>query len=706
MKFQPKQTDFERSPYTGMTRQTWIEAAEYLLDGIFRHIPSALAPVIVPRQETKITYPHADAPKQTAELEKRAEIFEGLARSFLIAAPLLHCKPKVRAGGYQLLSYYRSHILRCCTKGDPLYVGDYETLQELSGDDNPLRAFQQTVETCALVIGLWACEEELWNSYTKEEQDTIAALLSSYAHAGTVPQNWRLFNMLDLAFLHRNGYPIDRAVMMDHAQAILEYYVGDGWYRDGQSFDYYSCWAFNFYAPLWNVWYGYENEPYLAARFEEHANALAGTYPDFFDEDGFTNMWGRSNIYRFAAASPLEGNFLLRQPAMDPGLARRIASGTLLQFLTREDFLQDGIPTMGFYRQFAPLVQGYSCAESPFWMGKLFLCLHLPEGHPFWMAKENNGTWEILRPGDVKETTLNGPALCFTNHKSNASTILRTGKVIKAPGDIPGLWNYGKLAYHSKYPWEATPVPVAAGGQIPVSPDVAAGEVEAQQYVLHNLRRGGYSLCNATYFAGERDGILYRRQFFDYRLDTELHWLQGLYLADFPVAEGILRVDKLKLFERPVSLTLGSFGIPDHQGGSGGASCIRRQEGNAHAMIIKGQDACGRKKQVAMTIYDGWESLDCLRSRNTNPDSEYSYVIYAKTSRRRQYDGYEPYLLISQVITRESHEDFSMEELFPIRKIKYTDAQQSGAYGTVTLVMKEGTERVICYDCLEASLSR
>ena len=47
--------------------------------------------------------------------------------------------------------------------------------------------------------------------------------------------------------------------------------------------DYYSCWAFQFYAPLWNVWYGYEHLPKIAAAFEEHSHALMKTYPQFFD---------------------------------------------------------------------------------------------------------------------------------------------------------------------------------------------------------------------------------------------------------------------------------------------------------------------------------------------------------------------------------------------------------------------------------------
>ena len=103
--------------------------------------------------------------------------------------------------------------------------------------------------------------------------------------------------MLDMAFLDMEGYEIDEEIMLDHAQSILAYYAGDGWYRDGHSFDYYSCWAFNVYAPIWNLWYGYEKQPYIAAKFEEHSNKLMETYADFFDRDGFTNMWGRSNIY-------------------------------------------------------------------------------------------------------------------------------------------------------------------------------------------------------------------------------------------------------------------------------------------------------------------------------------------------------------------------------------------------------------------------
>lgn len=689
--FEPKHVDYELSPYTGLTRESWIEAAEYLLGGIFRNIKDFEDPVVMPRKETKVTYPHS----ADAVWEIKAEYFEGLARSLFIAAPLIHIKPELVINDIHIRDYYKNQILRSCTPGDNVYVGSYAECRELSKDPNPFRAFQQTVETCALVICLWMSKAEIWDTYTKAERDVIADFLSEYAHGNTVPQNWRLFNMLDLAFLNMEGYAIDADIMREHAQAILAYYAGDGWYRDGHSFDYYSCWAFNVYAPLWNEWYGYEHEPYLAKRFEENSNALMRTYADFFDADGFTNMWGRSNIYRNAATSAFDGNMMLRDSKADPGLARRISSGSLMQFLGREDFLYKGVPTLGFYGQFTPLVQGYSCAESPFWLGKAFLCLHLPADHPFWTAKENNGTWEKLSGKEVRTTTLNGPALCFSNHKANGETILRSGKVVKSRTDVHGMWNYSKLCFNTKYPWESAPCETVESAPLAF--------VESQQYVLHDVTTDTYDRANVTFWHGERDGVLYRRQFFGYELETECHWIQAVNLADYTVPYGVMRADKIRLFKKPVGLTLGAYGFPDN-----GTEIITREQeyegGTARAVILKGKDFTGRGRQLAMTIYDGWDSLKTVNSTGTNPDSECSVIVYAETA-RCEHNRYEQAVLISQVITKEELSDFADDELFPIQKITYTDPQSRGGYGPVTITHRDGTVKTIDFDAIEGQLT-
>ena len=139
-------------------------------------------------------------------------------------------------------------------------------------------------------------------------------------------------------------------------------------------------------------------ESYLAAKFEEYSNTLMKTYADFFDADGFTNMWGRSNIYRNAATSAFDGNMMLKHWEADPGLARRISSGSLLQFLQREDFLYKGVPTLGILWAVPPLwfraipVQNLHSS-----LRQGFLVSAFTEDHPFWTAKENNGTWEKLK---------------------------------------------------------------------------------------------------------------------------------------------------------------------------------------------------------------------------------------------------------------------------------------------------------------------
>lgn len=696
MAFIPTNTDYELSPYTGLTRKSWLEAATYMLKGIFQHIKDIEHPVVMPRQETKITYPHYNSSKEFQKAERKAEIFEGLTRSFFIAAPLIHEDPSIQIYGMNLRDYYKHQVLRTCTSGDEFCAGTYEELQEITNHADPFRPFQQTVETCALVICLWACKEELWDCYTKEEKDIIANFLSSFAHANTVPQNWRLFNMLDMAFLYSEGYEIDKEIMLDHAQAILEYYAGDGWYRDGQCFDYYSCWAFNFYAPLWNKWYGYKHLPYIARKFEENSNKLMETYANFFDRDGFTNMWGRSNIYRFAAVCSFDGNYLLEHPTVNPGVARRVSSGSLLQFLSREDFLWNGIPSMGFYGQFSPLIQGYSCAESPFWLGKAFLCLHFPENHPFWTAKESEGTWEELKKGQVKETVLDGPALCFTNHEANGETILRTGKVVKRQNDYHSLWNYSKLSYNTKYPWESTPDMKVVLGRT----DLEKKDVESQQYVFKDVKGGYRSLCNITYWGGLYDGVLYRKQLSDYRTDVETHYMQGLFLADFPVEYGIMRVDKVKLFRRPIILTLGSYGFPDNK-----TEIKEIQKDGYKAILLKGYDATGKEKQMAMTIFGGFMDLGCIASEGTNPDSKKSLVLYASANLQKQYGGGEPYVFISQVITKESHEEFKEDEIFSVESIHYTDELKCGTYGEIELVLKNGTKKRIDYNAMEGRLS-
>ena len=106
---------------------------------------------------------------------------------------------------------------------------------------------------------------------------------------------------------------------------------------------------------------------------------------------------------------------------------------------------------------------------------------------------------------------------------------------------------------------------------------------------------------------------------------------------------------------------------------------------------------------MAFTVMDGWTDLKIAHSCGTNPDSEASIVPYAVTERTKQY-GYEPYVLISQVLTKESLEDFDEDEIFPVLEVQYTDPQGMGGYGPVKIFLKNGEVRTIDFYGIEGKL--
>lgn len=93
-----------------------------------------------------------------------------------------------------------------------------------------------------------------------------------------------------------------------------------------------------------------------------------------------------------------------------------------------------------------------------------------------------------------------------------------------------------------------------------------------------------------------------------------------------------------------------------------------------------------------------------MESTGSNVDSEKSIILYGLVVSRKQYGAYEPYVLISQVITKESHEDFTEEELFPISQVTYEDKARSGAYGNITVQLKIGVTKRINFEEMEAGL--
>ena len=278
--FFKKEKDTTGPWFTTGERTEWTAAADRLLEGMIRHVKDRHDPLLFPRSEFAVSYPQKNSPMRTLQAQR----FEALARSFLLAGVRLREEPGLRFHRIALRDYYAEQILEACRADGGLTVGRYDRL--LSGEKSKGAVFQQTVESGLLTIGLWTSRKQIWDRYTREEQSLVVEFLEGYGYGNTVHQNWRMFNLLILTFLENAGYPQDREYIRTLLTEVLLDYAVDGWYRDGQHFDYYPCWAYQLFLPLICLWYAAEHEPELAALVKRNSDELMRTYPRFFDGEG------------------------------------------------------------------------------------------------------------------------------------------------------------------------------------------------------------------------------------------------------------------------------------------------------------------------------------------------------------------------------------------------------------------------------------
>ena len=78
-------------------------------------------------------------------------------------------------------------------------------------------------------------------------------------------------------------------------------------------------------------------------------------------------------------------------------------------------------------------------------------------------------------------------------------------------------------------------------------------------------------------------------------------------------------------------------------------------------------------------------------------------LVFAHASREKLF-AYEPYILISQVITKEGDEGFTDDEIFSIADIGYTDKEECGGYGPVSIKMKKGESYTVDFYGIEGNL--
>ncbi|MEV6496650.1 DUF2264 domain-containing protein [Streptomyces prunicolor] len=345
------------SPRTGYTRAHWETAADTLLAAVEPYATEDHALYHLPGTRTSWSGSLSDG-------------LEGYARTLLLAA-------------------FRRDETALERYADGLaagVAGVWPTIEDRS---------QSLVEAASIALALRLTRPLLWDRLDEPVRQRAAAWLADALTAEPWPCNWELFPVTVGGFLQEIGYEVDesRKAVDRGLSRIEDWYVGDGWYTDGdgRKFDYYNGWAMHLY-PVLHAWLA--DDPRLLDLYGGRLERHLADYARLFGGDGAPMHQGRSLTYRFATTAPLWLGALTGRTPLPPGETRRLASGALKYFLERGAVDDRGLLSLGWHGPNEAVLQGYSGPASPYWASKGFLGLLLPPDHEVWTAAEEPGPVE------------------------------------------------------------------------------------------------------------------------------------------------------------------------------------------------------------------------------------------------------------------------------------------------------------------------
>ncbi|MBQ7321006.1 MAG: DUF2264 domain-containing protein [Clostridia bacterium] len=385
---------------------------------------------------------------------------EELFRPFWGIAPILRDGERLRItvrGEKKDVGEWLREVLVTGTDGDSEFAWD------TNGKFVGLHAFcfQNITEIAGLLVGMYFAKAQTWDLLTCEEQRRVADWIYSASRELCIHiagNNHIWFPLLCLLVLKRFGfeYPDTDRFLREGMDALDAMYIGNGWYSDGAfgRIDYYEAWSMHTYPLLWCLiedasWEGY---PEWRQKYLDRAALFLKDYVKFFDVSGAHPPFGRSLAYRFAAVAPF-GLAIAAGADFDAALAKTVTLRNISYFEENALVGNDGILPPGYLYNAPALVENYTSSGGAYWATKSFLCLLLPESHPFWSSEEQplpieSGAY-LVKPSE--------PSLNFAvmGEKSSGVTVLNNHFQYYQNGIYCNPFNdmasyYNKFAYNSR----------------------------------------------------------------------------------------------------------------------------------------------------------------------------------------------------------------------------------------------------------------
>jgi len=263
---------------------------------------------------------------------------------------------------------------------------------------------QVLVDSAYFTNALMRAPRALWDPLDAVTKKRIIAEVKALRRIDPPYINWLMFAAMNEAWLMSIGEEYDPMRMNTAIRKINEWYVGDGWIKDGESFhfDYYNSFVMypmlvevlevldKFKGPFWNA-----KPADLLSQAVKRMQRYSEHLERFIGPQGAYPPIGRSLTYRTAAFQPLALLAWRKQlPASLPEGQVRAALHAVHQAVWSHpgNFTRDNYLTIGFVGHQPELGDWYSNNGSMYIASEGFLALGLPENDSYWTAPAQDWT--------------------------------------------------------------------------------------------------------------------------------------------------------------------------------------------------------------------------------------------------------------------------------------------------------------------------
>lgn len=211
--------------------------------------------------------------------------------------------------------------------------------------------------------------------------------------------NWLLFCGMIETFLYSVNAEFDMYRIQMSLRKVEEWYVGDGWYSDGEkfAFDYYNSFVIQpMYIEILEVML--QKKRITQQRFDlalQRIQRYAQILERFISPEGSFPVFGRSITYRMAVFQPL--SLLAWQEKLPTELPEgqvryAITSVMKRMFASNKNFNESGFLALGFTGHQPGIADVYTNNGSLYLTAQVFLPLGLPADHSFWTSESKDWT--------------------------------------------------------------------------------------------------------------------------------------------------------------------------------------------------------------------------------------------------------------------------------------------------------------------------